>query len=61
MSLGISIITVEQLHLRFDNFFECAGKHEIQEIAERLNIKPREDLVNAAHRFYTVGFMICEQ
>ncbi|CAM6045963.1 unnamed protein product [Sphagnum compactum] len=31
------------------------GKYEIQEIAERLSIKPREDMVRAAHRFYTIA------
>ncbi|KAG0621353.1 hypothetical protein M758_3G013100 [Ceratodon purpureus] len=31
------------------------GKHEIQEIAERLSIRPREDIVQAAHRFYTIA------
>lgn len=35
--------------------FTILGKHEIQEIADRLNVRPREDLVQAAHRFYTVG------
>jgi hypothetical protein len=35
--------------------FVILGKHEIQEIADRLNVRPREDLVQAAHRFYTVG------
>lgn len=31
------------------------GKNEIREIAERLSIRPRDDIVQAAHRFYTIA------